>query len=680
MTIVTRAAKGSKLTHPELDNNFTELNNAILAMQTLVQSNDINLDTVQELVNYIKSNKSLIDQITTNKIDTSAIINTLSESTSGKTLDARQGKTLKDLIDALTTTVSNNTSALANKVDKNGTDRLITAAEGTKLSNTSGVNSGDETEASIINKIGTAGVIKTQYLPPSSSGATIDDVTAATDKVYSSSKTNYFLNKKKDVGLAINKAFNFVSFGDSFTDGTGATELSSGYVNIIKAKTGLLVDNYGYGGTGAFYAAKKANDTLPFVQQSNVITWMCGFNDYQKAVTANVKTQKKVTGCLTSILASAFIKSGIPASDAGLVKTGTWSNISVGIYGGKAGKNSGQGISTTTANNFVTYAFTGNNVVVGTFASDNSSGFELGAIDIYIDNVLVRTYDPANRTDGITDNSPTTVNNNKRTPECIFVTGLTNAAHTLKVVAKTSTTTIIDFVGILNDPKDCFPVFAGAIPRTNAAYNVLYPATSQAIIDTGYQVVKDAVDLLPDYPVTIVDVNQYYNLFTGVNADNIHPNNIGHYQIASAFLDSMKAPAPNSVLPTVTSGEKVITVTSAGPQKTYDVASYTASAATLAALSWTTDTVTSTGIEGQKAYDTDYEYTCVGTNTWRRSAINGKKVDLYLGTVDDSAGLKTSVQLDALYPSAIIVQRVRGASGYYEKYATVWVYYAGTVV
>lgn len=41
----------------------------VTALQALMQSNDLTLDTVQELVDYIKANKNLIDSVTTNKQD-----------------------------------------------------------------------------------------------------------------------------------------------------------------------------------------------------------------------------------------------------------------------------------------------------------------------------------------------------------------------------------------------------------------------------------------------------------------------------------------------------------------------------------------------------------------------------------------------------------------------------------
>lgn len=59
-------------------------------------------DTVAEILTVMANYPEGVDllNVLNNKIETSAIVNTLTETASGKVLDARQGKTLKDLIDA----------------------------------------------------------------------------------------------------------------------------------------------------------------------------------------------------------------------------------------------------------------------------------------------------------------------------------------------------------------------------------------------------------------------------------------------------------------------------------------------------------------------------------------------------------------------------------------------------
>ena len=68
-------------------------------LNTLADSDDATLDQMSEIVAYIKSNKSLIDAITTGKINVSDIIDNLTTNASNKPLSAAQGVILKSLVD-----------------------------------------------------------------------------------------------------------------------------------------------------------------------------------------------------------------------------------------------------------------------------------------------------------------------------------------------------------------------------------------------------------------------------------------------------------------------------------------------------------------------------------------------------------------------------------------------------
>lgn len=71
-------------------------------LNVLADSDDTTLDQMSEVVAYIKSNKSLIDAITTSKINVSDIIDNLTTNVSNKPLSAAQGVALKALIDGIT--------------------------------------------------------------------------------------------------------------------------------------------------------------------------------------------------------------------------------------------------------------------------------------------------------------------------------------------------------------------------------------------------------------------------------------------------------------------------------------------------------------------------------------------------------------------------------------------------
>lgn len=70
-------------------------------LNTLADSDDTTLDQLSEIVAYIKSNKSLIDTITTSKVSVSDIVDDLITNSSNKPLSAAQGVKLKALIDAI---------------------------------------------------------------------------------------------------------------------------------------------------------------------------------------------------------------------------------------------------------------------------------------------------------------------------------------------------------------------------------------------------------------------------------------------------------------------------------------------------------------------------------------------------------------------------------------------------
>lgn len=76
-------------------------------LNTLADSDDTTLDQMSEVVAYIKSNKSLIDGITTNKVNVSDIVNNLTTNNAKKPLSAAQGSVLQQQIELLVNELSN---------------------------------------------------------------------------------------------------------------------------------------------------------------------------------------------------------------------------------------------------------------------------------------------------------------------------------------------------------------------------------------------------------------------------------------------------------------------------------------------------------------------------------------------------------------------------------------------
>lgn len=70
-------------------------------LNALADSDDTTLDQLSEVVAYIKSNRTLIEAITTNKVSVADIVDNLTTNVSNKPLSAAQGVALKALIDAI---------------------------------------------------------------------------------------------------------------------------------------------------------------------------------------------------------------------------------------------------------------------------------------------------------------------------------------------------------------------------------------------------------------------------------------------------------------------------------------------------------------------------------------------------------------------------------------------------
>lgn len=100
-------------------------------LNALANSDDITLDQMAEVVAYIKSNRALIESVTTDKVNVTDIINNLTTNVANKPLSAAQGVVLKNLIDTLQTAVNaikvpTKTSELTND-SKYVTDTELTA-------------------------------------------------------------------------------------------------------------------------------------------------------------------------------------------------------------------------------------------------------------------------------------------------------------------------------------------------------------------------------------------------------------------------------------------------------------------------------------------------------------------------------------------------------------------------
>ena len=101
-------------------------------LNALADSDDTTLDQLSEIVAYIKSNKALIDAVTTGKVSVSDIVDNLTTNASGKVLSAAQGVALKAMIDGIVipTALPNPKPITINGQHYDGSDAVtVTTAE-----------------------------------------------------------------------------------------------------------------------------------------------------------------------------------------------------------------------------------------------------------------------------------------------------------------------------------------------------------------------------------------------------------------------------------------------------------------------------------------------------------------------------------------------------------------------
>ena len=101
-------------------------------LNALADSDDETLDQMSEIVTYIKSNKDLIDNITTNKISYSDIVDDIVTNVSNKPLSAAQGVALKNIIDSLSLSKIN-TSDIVNNLTTESIIKPLSAHQGVIL-------------------------------------------------------------------------------------------------------------------------------------------------------------------------------------------------------------------------------------------------------------------------------------------------------------------------------------------------------------------------------------------------------------------------------------------------------------------------------------------------------------------------------------------------------------------
>lgn len=317
-------------------------------------------------------------------------------------------------------------------------------------------------------------------------------------------------------------------YGDSITSGLNASIAGNRWANLLAAAKSLTLTNGGLSGSGAWYAMTQIKG-LTF-DVTKFFTVMAGFNDIDRNGSA-ARTLKKIEACYRSIMIAAIRGAQVASGSASVSRTGTITTSLATTYGGVnsnfAIPNAQAASQSSTSGDNWQWTFSGTGFCLQFIASDGAVA-TYGTVDIYIDGVVVKSVDLNVWYDGVSDG----VYDNKRGPLAYSFHGLSNGSHTIKVQLTSSNTVILDFFAPLNTVASCPPMLFAEIPYRQGS---TYPLSAR---DSGSDVIKAIVDeyLALGYNIAFVKTNTYYNIYSGLSYDNVHPYDAGHVQIDNAFL------------------------------------------------------------------------------------------------------------------------------------------------
>lgn len=322
-------------------------------------------------------------------------------------------------------------------------------------------------------------------------------------------------------------------YGDSITVGQNSSPSTNAYINLLGTMYAKTVTNRAVSGRGIWEATKQHFANIS-TTSSVLAVVMAGFNDVRRGG-SNIKTTNKIINGYRSILANHFLSSFTAAGTvtSSITRSGTW-NIYNGI---SVGVKTNTGSYSNNNGGYIEYTFTDTNVVLGLVAGDGVTQIH-ASFTVTIDGIAQGSFTENNQTDGISDGS----NDNARSAMCLIFTGLSEGTHVVRLTNTTTNNLIVDYFGHLKKPKFCAPVLVMQAPKMNATgYSIAPNQANDAIIDQLNADIASMINAFPaGYPIFLGETNSYYNVATGLDTDNIHPNNIGHRQIYTAAYTALK--------------------------------------------------------------------------------------------------------------------------------------------
>jgi hypothetical protein len=434
------------------------------------------------------------------------------------------------------------TGLLFFNLDSAGSGRALQYYTGSAWIAQGGIGSGGGIAAGTnkqvqINNSGAFGVVPNFTADVATGLVNADSITA--HKIRSDSLK---LNLSVQANRGFGGATKYFQAGNSIAFGTASTVFDSSFVACNGRLFQLAVIDSGVSGTRT---PEIASMLLRNVNYPNtyVTSIEGGYNNGRN--TNVINNRNTLNNIVYSFKAAWWNQFAGPVQNAtsgtGVTRTGTWTTGYGGILNA-GGKTNGVAY-TSSAGAYIEYAFTDS--TVGALCEIPTS--TASSITVSIDGSVVQTLNPTGKFDGLGAYLSVSYG---MFP--IIVTGLSNAAHTLRITNVSGGLFLVDcFTNFVpaNSANSMALIFYH-VPHQNTAGYALNPTYSQAAADTINSKIDSLAAFLPSaWPLYVAKTNTRYDVTTGLSADNIHPNNTGMKQWSLAAADAVNGtpPAPGTI-------------------------------------------------------------------------------------------------------------------------------------
>lgn len=301
------------------------------------------------------------------------------------------------------------------------------------------------------------------------------------------------------------------AFGDSITEGVGASVPAKAWRNVLAAALGQAITSLAHSGD---MVADQTDEVLSASVAVGDTSIIClGVND-QRIYGSDAAKRCYFRKGLAAHVAWLALGSKVTARSVGN-ETGTWENT--GVFGiGRCGR---------TAGAKKTFQVSGSTVYLSHLIQNGQAG----AFDVRIDGVLVGSF--------VTAANMTTYHGQTYGPQLLRFAGLSAGVHTVEVEVTSAGRVYIEWVAG-NDQAVLPKVYVGNVIKAAPPYTA---GGSDANVDAYNQEISAMVaEFAADgLCVTLVDVCARLNVTSDLSSDGLHPSDAGHAKIAAAYQEAL---------------------------------------------------------------------------------------------------------------------------------------------